>query len=233
MSTPFADPIIILNELTSAPTPPVRNSGNGWGVVPISWRRGSVDTFALEMYARGSNAVTVAHLIAGIPEPLATLADVTVTAASFASSKLTSTAHGLSSGDGPIYLTNSGGALPAGLFTNKPYWLSRFDADNVLPCDSLVNALNAVPVTFTDAGSGTNKITKSTNTDDPTRRIQMLDCGLLGPAGDGSITLTVAMGYTVRVKHNPRAALYAIVATFGSAVATTVTLAPMPLAPRG
>lgn len=48
--------------------------------------------------------------------------------------------------------------------------------------------------------------------------------GLLGEANDGDITLSATLGYTTRINHRPRTSEYAIVATFGSAVAVTAVV---------
>jgi hypothetical protein len=69
--------------------------------------------------------------------------------------------HTFVTGDGPFTLTNSGGALPAGLATSTNYWVI-FDPDN--PADfmlasSKANALDGTQVTISDAGTGTHTIT--------------------------------------------------------------------------
>lgn len=224
------DLLIALNEISSAPTAPSRLSGAGWGTVPRSWDYGQVDRFTVEVFARGANAVTGAKLMAGVPEALAALTAKTFTAAGFASSQLTATSHTFVTGDGPVYLTNSGGALPTGLVASKGYWLYVVDANTVSLCASARDAMNAIVETFTSADSGTSQIVKSSGAQAPTCRIQWLSTGLLGEANDGALTLTSALGYQTRCDHNPCTVAYSLqAATFGTASATTCVLRPLSL----
>ncbi len=47
-----------------------------------------------------------------------------------ATDTITEVAHGYETGDGPLFLSNSGGALPAGLAADTPYWIIKVDDDN-------------------------------------------------------------------------------------------------------
>lgn len=75
--------------------------------------------------------------------------------------ELTVTGHGLVTGDGIGRLTNSGGALPAGLATATDYWIIKVDADKFKLATSRANAFAGTAVTLTDDGTGTHTITMS------------------------------------------------------------------------
>ena len=69
---------------------------------------------------------------------------------------LTSSGHGLSTGQGPFILSNSGGALPAGLSAGVPYWVEVIDANTFYLHTSRKNVTDAAArVEFTDDGTGT------------------------------------------------------------------------------
>lgn len=82
-------------------------------------------------------------------------AAVTFTAAN-ATNQLTSTAHGLATGAGPFLLSNSGGALPAGLSDTQLYWASVDDVNTLKLATSRGKAINGIAVSFSDDGTGTH-----------------------------------------------------------------------------
>lgn len=71
---------------------------------------------------------------------------------------LTIAAHGLETGDGPLELTNSGGALPAGLAAATPYYIIRLDANTFLLATSLALAIAGTAVAITGNGTGTQTL---------------------------------------------------------------------------
>lgn len=77
---------------------------------------------------------------------------------------LTATAHGLETGDGPLRLTNSGGALPTGLATATDYWIIRTGADTFKLASSLANAYASTEVAFSTNGTGTHTISDTAST---------------------------------------------------------------------
>jgi len=87
-----------------------------------------------------------------------TFSDLTITAVDTSAETVTSAAHGLLTGDGPVNVANTGGALPGGLAAATPYWIIKVDVDKVAFATSLANALADMRVNLTSAGSGTNKI---------------------------------------------------------------------------
>lgn len=68
-------------------------------------------------------------------------------------------AHGLATGDGPFFVANTGGGLPAGLAATTPYWAIRVDADTLKLAASKANALANTPVNITTAGTGAHSLT--------------------------------------------------------------------------
>ena len=84
--------------------------------------------------------------------------------ADFANNELDDTGHGHANAD-ELTFTNSGGALPLGLFTNTLYYVVNTDTNDFQV--SLISG--GTPVTFSDAGTGTHtwsKVTKKVlNTD--------------------------------------------------------------------
>lgn len=81
----------------------------------------------------------------------------------FAADTLTIATHGHADGDGPFILTNSGGALPAGLSAAEHYFVSVVDANTLqlhLPLrESILNAV----IGITDDGTGTHTMTKASD----------------------------------------------------------------------
>lgn len=79
----------------------------------------------------------------------------------------TKVTHGLKTGDGPFQVSNSGGALPAGLLAATDYWIIRIDADTFYLATSLANAINGTHLLISDAGTGTQTISDTVNTKRP------------------------------------------------------------------
>jgi hypothetical protein len=71
---------------------------------------------------------------------------------------VTMTAHGLITGDGPVQLTNSGGALPAGLAVGTDYWIIKIDADTFYLAASQSDAKAGTQVDITGTGTGTHSL---------------------------------------------------------------------------
>ena len=220
---PYASPFVILNGLTAAPTPPVRNSGNGWGLVPAEWKSGGVEEAEIALFAAGSNAVTAAKLVAGSLEAQV-LADDDVDTVDATDNEFDIASHAYVTGDGPVRLTTTG-ALPAGLAIATDYWVIVMGAGAISLADSWERAMNGVEIDMGAGSSGTHTIVDTT----ATKRVKWLSVGFLGEAADGAVTLTIAMGWRGRFKHSPETVVYGLVGTFGSSVATTARLTPLPL----
>lgn len=101
-------------------------------------------------------------------------ADKTVSAVSAANNTLTITAHGLSTGDGPIRLASTG-TLPGGIAASTDYWVIKVDADTIKLAATFAGTGGAdiaglpsgnpvTPVDITSAGSGTITVADTTKT---------------------------------------------------------------------
>lgn len=71
---------------------------------------------------------------------------------------LTAVAHGLETGDGPFWISNSGGSLPTLLTNATNYWIIRVDDDNFQLALSLALAYAGTEQAFDDNGTGTHTI---------------------------------------------------------------------------
>lgn len=127
--------------------------------------------------AHSSNAFSVALQV---PRALV-VADLVFTAEAD-DEKCTSVAHGLQTGDGPIRISNSGGALPAGLAAATDYWIIRFDADVFYLAASRALALAGTNLTFTTDGTGTQTLSDTAST----KRMTTLADGINTDAEDGA-----------------------------------------------
>lgn len=74
------------------------------------------------------------------------------------SNAITVTAHGFNRSTYPVQISNTGGALPAGLAANTTYYAIVVDSNSIKLASSEANALANSPVDITSAGSGTHKI---------------------------------------------------------------------------
>jgi hypothetical protein len=75
-----------------------------------------------------------------------------------ANDRLTVTGHGYVTGQGPLFVENTGGSLPTGLATNTQYFAIVVDANRLSLATSVRNAQSGVKVPFSGTGSGTNAI---------------------------------------------------------------------------
>lgn len=80
---------------------------------------------------------------------------------------LTATAHGLETGDGPVQVSNSGGALPGGLTAVTDYWVIRTGANTFQLATSLANALAGTFVALSTDGTGTQTLSDTGTTARP------------------------------------------------------------------
>jgi hypothetical protein len=85
-------------------------------------------------------------------------ANKTMTVLSQPNDQLTITGHGLTTGEGPFFFTNSGGALPAGLSAATKYWAIVVDANTISVATSRANALASTKVDITGNGTGTHTL---------------------------------------------------------------------------
>lgn len=188
----------------------------------------TVKEFDLEIACDATETITSAKLY-GIRQLPLTNADDTFTASG---ATLTATAHGLLTGDGPFRLTNSGGALPAGLSTGTDYWIIYLGANTFSVATSLANAIAGTAVTTTDAGTGTHTIAdKQTadgflNTDDHTKRLHWFEYGDINAAS--TVTVGAQLAYVERIQHSPLTLYYEVGGTSGTG-AQTLTIRAIPV----
>lgn len=93
-------------------------------------------------------------------------ADATFTADN-ATNRLTVTGHGLTTGDGPLQASNSGGALPTGISALTDYWVIVVDANTIQIATSLANAIAGTAVDFSTNGTGTHTLSDTASTVTP------------------------------------------------------------------
>lgn len=80
---------------------------------------------------------------------------------------MTATGHGRVTGDGPVQVSNAGGALPTGLSALTDYWIIRLTDNTFKFATSLDNALAGTAVTISDDGTGTQTMADTANTKSP------------------------------------------------------------------
>lgn len=76
----------------------------------------------------------------------------------------TATAHGLQTGDGPVRVSNSGGALPAGLTAGTDYWIIRISANSFYLSDTFQKAMDGAFLSITTNGTGTQSVFSTVGT---------------------------------------------------------------------
>lgn len=75
-----------------------------------------------------------------------------------ATETFTKTAHGLETGDGPIRVSNSGGALPSGLSAGTDYWVIKTGANTFKLATSFANAIAGSNLLISTDGTGTQTL---------------------------------------------------------------------------
>jgi hypothetical protein len=166
-----------------------------------------------EMEIFGSTTIAGTALrIRGLVLDSATVSGDTFTT-THADNTFTQSSHGFLMGDGPIRLTNSGGALPAGVSTDTNYYIYYVDANTFKVSTSRANAYAGTVVDITGDGTGTHSYATYTSGATVFQRGRWLNFGLIGELGDGAVALTVDGGYITRFNHSPRVVGYALVGT--------------------
>jgi hypothetical protein len=80
---------------------------------------------------------------------------------------LTATAHGLITGDGPVRVANSGGALPGGLAAATDYWVIRLTDDTLKLAATRANAFAGTAIALSTDGTGTQTLSDTADTERP------------------------------------------------------------------
>jgi hypothetical protein len=86
----------------------------------------------------------------------------------------TAVAHGLLTGDGPIRVANSGGALPTGLAAATDYYVIKIDADTFYLATTRANAIAGTAIDITGDGTGTQTLSDTAST----KRLTTLASGI-------------------------------------------------------
>lgn len=184
--------------------PPVTSA-----LVPTSWNaNGAIAEFDLDIWSTGSLSLTGTDLLAGKLRTLV-VADLVFTAV-HGTEIFTSASHGLVTGDGPFQLSNSGGALPAGLSTLTDYWIIYIDANTFYLATSLALALGGAANKVLISGNGTGTHTLSDVSS--TKRVYWHSHGAL----TSTIALTNQRAFSVRCAHRPEVVAYALAGTLSA-----------------
>lgn len=215
---PFTTPIDLASAASSLGLPPATSAYvAAWNDVQM----GCVPEFDFEIWANEAIAVTSAVLYGGRLQAHVIADDTFVGEAD--DDNGTAAAHAYLTGDGPLYVSNAGGALPAPLEAGTPYWAIKTGDNTLKFAASLEDALAGTAIDLTTDGSGTNTISDSADT----KRVQWsTHDGLLGLAGDGAIALAAGQGYSQRIPHSPRVVAYALVATLDTG-AVSASISPI------
>lgn len=117
---------------------------------------------------------------------LLTIAAVTFTTTN-ATETVNITAHGLLTGDGPVRLTNSGGALPAGYAAATDYWIIKTGSGTLQLAASRALAFAGTAVAISGDGTGTHTLTGTASATRPATVAAGIDTD-----SDGAGTNTLA-----------------------------------------
>lgn len=136
--------------------------------------------------------------------------------ASAGTDNATSNAHGLSTGDGPFQVSNSGGALPAGLVAATNYWVIVNGANTYQFATTRANALAGTKVDITDAGTGVQTMTRQ-----PAAAASTDDFIVNSATGFGENALVVAKGFSKSANNG----LHVVDGVTGNSISVTSALA--------
>ncbi len=81
-----------------------------------------------------------------------------------ATETFTATAHGLQTGDGPVQVSNAGGALPTGLAAATDYWVIKVTANTFKLATSFLNAMAGTNLLISTDGTGTQTLVSTGGT---------------------------------------------------------------------
>lgn len=102
----------------------------------------------------------------------------------------TAAAHGLQTGDGPVRVANSAGALPTGLVAATDYWVIRIDANTFKLATTFLNAIAGTFLLISTNGTGTQTIFSTGATVRPTDLEVSRNLTV-----DGNLTVTGALAH--------------------------------------
>lgn len=185
------------------------------------------DTQTLDTIAAPANGAAVSLTHASTFSAQCNVTVNTAAAGTFtvvaATDVITKTAHGLYTGS-VVQVSNSGGALPAGLSAVTNYYVIRINANTFYLASSLANAQAGTRIDITDAGTGTQTVTP-TALATATVKLQKSDDGTNWADEGSSVSITATGTYWLE-KIDPTA-LYMRVAyslASGSFLSSTICL---------
>ncbi len=212
-------PIAITESATALAFPP---TAIAW--VDDVWLGSLIKEFDLIWSAEVDTGVSSARLY-GLRLLSLVVNDATVTSAG-ATDLVTLNAHGLKTGDGPVFFTNAGGLLSTPLVAGVGYYVIRTGANDFKLATSRRNAFAGTFIDLGSDGTGTTTISDSTDT----KRVKFDSYGLLGDNADGSLSLTAdGFAYTEPFRHRANTVGYAVSATLSAANAQRVYVSPVVL----
>lgn len=176
-----ADGSAVVQKYTIVATPKVSTKyemkidGEGFAETDLTYTSGATTALATAAAIHNSlltqlNAVTSKNYTATF-DPLV-LTPIVFTATN-ADEIFHAAAHGLKTGDGPIQVSNSGGALPAGLAAVTDYYVIRIDANTFYLATSLALALAGTHLLISTDGTGTQTLSSTVSTVRPDSEITM------------------------------------------------------------
>jgi hypothetical protein len=121
------------------------------GVTPL-WRGGSL---AGRAFVGGASSLAAALGTFTNVRKAFSFTSFTFTANS-TTDRITKADHGLETGDGPVQLTNSGGALPGGLAQGTNYYFVKIDQNTGKLAATLADAYAGLTIDITSNGTGTH-----------------------------------------------------------------------------
>lgn len=101
-------------------------------------------------------------------------------------------AHGLLTGDGPVQLTNSGGALPAGYSALTDYYITKTGADSFTLAATRQLAYVGTAVAISGNGTGTHTLTGVATCARPVTVADGIDTTSAALVGDKPVALTLS-----------------------------------------
>jgi hypothetical protein len=208
--------IPIAAAVSSLPFPPLAGA---IGFVPDGWSvaGGVVPEFDLMIRSEAVLDITLAEVWGGVLHALA-FADNEVTSVDHTTDTFTKVAHGFQTGDGPVQLSNVGGAVPAGSATLTSYWIIKVTDDTYKLAETFELALAGTALALTGNGTGTHSVIDVATT----MRVHYYSYGAL----TASIALTGQKSYRRTVAHRPGVVCYAVTGTLS---ANTVSIDALPV----
>lgn len=112
------------------------------------------------------------------PNPLV-FSDIIITSVDAVANTFTKSAHGLLTGDGPVWIDSSTDDVPLNLAESTDYWVIKIDANTFKLATGYVNSMNGVAIDLGDVGTGTLTLSDRPTTLRSGQEIKFLSRSLL------------------------------------------------------